>query len=160
MTSNPPPSTRLTTNDDQLSALEVSSHSLRRQVDGHKEELTAIREGIDALSNAVVKMGRQLEARGDRTNEISQNDNHGDGSINRNCGEGNGGPTGGIQTRISWLDFPHFNWEDPTEWIYKAEQFFHYQRTAREERVVLASFHLQDDALQWYQWYEKTQPNV
>ena len=55
MTSNPPPSTRSTTNDDQLSALEVSSHSLRRQVDGHKEELTAIREDIDALSNAVAK---------------------------------------------------------------------------------------------------------
>ncbi|XP_065632203.1 uncharacterized protein LOC136068679 [Quercus suber] len=77
MTSNPPPSTRSTTNDDRLSALEVSNHSLRRQVDGHKEELTAIRE------------------------------------------------------------------ED-----------------SKEERVVLASFHLQDDALQWYQWYEKTQPNV
>lgn len=25
---------------------------------------------------------------------------------------------------------------------------------------MLASFHLQDEALQWYQWYEKTQPNM
>ena len=26
--------------------------------------------------------------------------------------------------------------------------------------MLLASFHLQDDALEWYQWYEQSQPNV
>ena len=50
--------------------------------------------------------------------------------------------------------------ERTTRWIYKAEQFFWYQGTAPNEKVVLASFHLQDDALEWYQWYEQTQPNV
>ena len=151
MTSNPPPSTWSTTNDDWLSALEVNNHSLQRQVDGQREELTRIDESIDALSNVVAKMGQQLKARGERTNETNQNDNHGDSSINRNHGEGSTrGPTRGIQTQFSRLDFPHFNGEDPTGWIYKAEQFFHYQRTTAEEKVVLASFHLQDDALQWY----------
>lgn len=154
MTSNPPPSTGSITNDDQLAALEVSSHSLQRQVDDQREELTGIYESIDALFNAVAK------ARSERTNESNQNDNHRNGSVNWNHGESSGGPTGGIQTRFPHLDFPHFNREDPTGWIYKVEQFFHYQRTAREERVVLASFHLQDEALQWYQWYEKTQPNM
>ena len=44
MTSNPPPSTRSITNDDRLAALEVSSHSLRKQVDSQREELTGICE--------------------------------------------------------------------------------------------------------------------
>ena len=109
--------------------------------------MTGIRESIDAFSNAVAKMGRQLEARAEQTNETNQNDNRGDGSVNQNCGEGS---TGGIQSQFSRLDFPRFNGEDLTGWIYKVEQFFHHQRTAAKERVVLASFHLQDDALQWY----------
>lgn len=76
MTSNPPPSTRSITNDDQLAALEVSSHSLQRQVDDQREELTGIYESIDALFNAVAK------ARSERTNESNQNDNHRNGSVN------------------------------------------------------------------------------
>ena len=86
--------------------------------------MIAIRESINALSNAIAKIERQLEARGDRSNETSQNNNHGDDSVNQNHGEGSGGPTGGIQTRISRLDFPHLNGEDPIGWIYKDEQFF------------------------------------
>ena len=58
------------------------------------------------------------------------------------------------------MDFPQFNGEDPTGWIYKAEKFFHYQQTENSEKITLASFHLLDDALQWYQWFEKTRTNV
>ena len=70
------------------------------------------------------------------------------------------GVGGSVQTCFSWIDFPHFSGEDPTGWIYKAEKFFRYQHTAANERVVLASFHLQDDALQWNQWFEKARLNV
>ena len=38
--------------------------------------------------------------------------------------------------------------------------FSRYQHTAANERVVLASFHLQDDALQWNQWFEKARINI
>ena len=69
------------------------------------------------------------------------------------------GAGGSVQTRFSRIDFPHFSGEDPTG-IYKAEKFFQYQCTATNERVVLASFHLQDDALQWYRWFEKARPNI
>ena len=71
-------------------------------------------------------------------------------SPNRNSGsEGTqGGTIGGVQTRISQVDFPQFNGEDLIGWIYKAEKIFEYQKTADEEKIALASFHLQDDALQ------------
>ena len=70
------------------------------------------------------------------------------------------GAGGSVQTCFSRIDFPHFNGEDPTGWIYKAKKFFRYQHTVANERVALASFHLQDDALQWYQWFEKARPNI
>ena len=70
------------------------------------------------------------------------------------------GVGGSVQTFFSQIDFPHFSGEDPTGWIYKAEKFFRYQHTATNERVVLASFHLQDDALQWNQWFEKARLNI
>ena len=50
--------------------------------------------------------------------------------------------------------------EDPTRCIYKAEKFFRYQRIVDNEKVLLTFFNLQDEALQWYQWFEKTQRDV
>ncbi|XP_075640360.1 uncharacterized protein LOC142612122 [Castanea sativa] len=106
MTSNPP-STRSTANDDRIAALEVSDHSIRRQIKVQGEEFA--KEFTDIKES---------------------------------------------------VDFPQFNGEDPTGWIYKAEKFFRYQRTENSEKITLASFHLLDDALQWYQWFEKTRTDV
>ena len=50
--------------------------------------------------------------------------------------------------------------QDPIGWIYKAKKFFRYQSTADNEKVLLAFFNLQDDALQWYKWFEKKQTDV
>ena len=96
----------------------------------------------------------------------NQNSNLKEGLASHNH-ETNGGSTnqnrgtfGGIQTRFSLVYFPQFNGEDPTEWIYKAEKCFRYQRMADNEKVLLISFNLQDEALQWYQWFEKARRDV
>ena len=52
MTNNLSP-TRSTTNDDCMSALEVSNHSLSRQVEAQKEEFASLRNGKDALTDAI-----------------------------------------------------------------------------------------------------------
>ena len=57
--------------------------------------------------------------------------------------------------RGSKLDFPRFNGDDPTRWIYKAGQYFNLHRTFVVNKVPLASFHLEQEALQWYRWYIK-----
>ena len=46
------------------------------------------------------------------------------------------------------LKFPNFNGEDPNSWIYKAEQYFEYQKIIEGHQVQLASFHLEGTALQ------------
>ncbi|XP_074352895.1 uncharacterized protein LOC141692051 [Apium graveolens] len=54
------------------------------------------------------------------------------------------------------LYFPRFSGDDPTGWIYQAEQYFAFQNVAEGDRVSLASFHLDGIALQWHQWFAKT----
>jgi hypothetical protein len=34
---------------------------------------------------------------------------------------------------------------DPTSWIYKAEQFFEYQQTEEQEKLPLATYHLEGE---------------
>ena len=53
------------------------------------------------------------------------------------------------------LDFPRFNGTDPTGWIYRAEQYFSLHNNFDVHQVPLASFHLEQEALQWYRWYIK-----
>lgn len=54
------------------------------------------------------------------------------------------------------LHFPRFSGDDPTGWIYQAEQYFAFQNVTEGDRVSLASFHLDGIALQWHQWFAKT----
>ena len=53
------------------------------------------------------------------------------------------------------LDFPRFNGTDPTGWVYHAEQYFSLHNTFDVNKVPLASFHLEQESLQWYRWYIK-----
>ena len=53
------------------------------------------------------------------------------------------------------LDFPYFNGDDPTGWIYIEEQYFSLHNTFHVNKVPLVSFHLEHEALQWLCWYIK-----
>ncbi|KAA8520264.1 hypothetical protein F0562_014520 [Nyssa sinensis] len=53
------------------------------------------------------------------------------------------------------LSFPKFNGDDPTGWVYKAEQYFDFKNIAPDQQVQLASFHLEGIALQWHRWLTK-----
>ena len=53
------------------------------------------------------------------------------------------------------LSFPKFGGEDPTGWIFKAEQYFDFKSVAGDQQVQLASFHLEGIALQWHRWLAK-----
>jgi hypothetical protein len=53
------------------------------------------------------------------------------------------------------LDFPRYSGDDPTEWFNWVDQFFEYQETADNQKVSLASFHLEGEANQWWQWLHR-----
>lgn len=55
------------------------------------------------------------------------------------------------------LEFPKFCGEggDPSEWISKAKQYFSYHEMPMEQRVSFASYHLSEDANEWWQVLSK-----
>jgi hypothetical protein len=53
------------------------------------------------------------------------------------------------------LDFPQYSGDDPTEWFNWVDQFFEYQETVDNQKVSLASFHLEGEANQWWQWLHR-----
>jgi hypothetical protein len=49
------------------------------------------------------------------------------------------------------LNFPKYDGtEDPTSSVCRAEQFFDFQDMAKEDKVVLAAYHLEGEAQLWY----------
>lgn len=49
------------------------------------------------------------------------------------------------------LEFPRFFGEEPTSWIYKANQYFTYYNILDNEKLMMASFHMDAEALVWLQ---------
>uniref|UniRef100_A0A2N9GXV5 Ty3 transposon capsid-like protein domain-containing protein n=1 Tax=Fagus sylvatica TaxID=28930 RepID=A0A2N9GXV5_FAGSY len=49
------------------------------------------------------------------------------------------------------LDFPRFKGGDPTAWVYRPLQYFHYYQVLESEKVMHASYHLDEEALVWFQ---------
>jgi hypothetical protein len=49
------------------------------------------------------------------------------------------------------LDLHSFDGENPGSWVYKANNFFDYYQTPESQRIRLGSFHMQGDALIWFQ---------
>ncbi|KAF5468733.1 hypothetical protein F2P56_012865 [Juglans regia] len=49
------------------------------------------------------------------------------------------------------LDFPRFRGGNPSLWIYCANQYFLYHQVPPGQRIFIASFHMDDEALIWFQ---------
>ncbi|KAL0008538.1 hypothetical protein SO802_010040 [Lithocarpus litseifolius] len=54
------------------------------------------------------------------------------------------------------LEFPRFKRDDPAAWVYKANQYCNFYHTPLNERLLMASFHMDAGALIWFQDCEAT----
>lgn len=68
--------------------------------------------------------------------------------------------SGSVQTKYTRIDFPKFFGDDPSGWICNCERFFEFNHTEEDHKVMLVVVHLDDKTIQWYQWFEKTQPAI
>lgn len=55
------------------------------------------------------------------------------------------------------IDFPIFSSGDPRGWLLKAKKYFRYYQIPGEEKVEIASMHLEGDALDLYSWLSNGQ---
>jgi hypothetical protein len=61
-----------------------------------------------------------------------------------------------FSSKLASLEFPRFSGDDSTEWFTRVDQFFEFQGTIEAQKVSLASFHLQGEANQWWQWLRRS----
>ena len=105
-----------------------------------KDKIAALKTKLEDLDEKILGLHIQHSSMNNRRQPKSSTDNSFSYSNN---------------FRGSNLDFPCFNGDDPTGWIYRAEQYFNLHNTFDVHQVPLASFHLEQEALQWYCWYIK-----
>lgn len=63
-----------------------------------------------------------------------------------------------FQVRSVKLDFPRFDGKNVASWIFKAQQFFDYYNTPDSESLTIASVHLDQEIVPWYQMMQKVNP--
>ena len=63
---------------------------------------------------------------------------------------------GALIPRPIRLEFPRFSRGDPSAWIFRAVHFFHYYEIPEEEKILNASYHLDDEAFIWFQDCERS----
>lgn len=50
------------------------------------------------------------------------------------------------------VEIPHFDGSEVEDWIFKLNEFFEFYRTPPEQKIQIASLHMEGATLSWYQW--------
>ncbi|KAF5481507.1 hypothetical protein F2P56_002149 [Juglans regia] len=56
-----------------------------------------------------------------------------------------------FNTRGVKLEFPHFQGSNPAAWLFKANHYFDFYQTPLLHRLLMASYHMEGEALVWFQ---------
>jgi hypothetical protein len=61
-------------------------------------------------------------------------------------------PAHGFSNTTIKLEIPRFDGSEALGWIFKINQFFDFHQTPEDQRLNIASFYMEGEALTWYQW--------
>ena len=121
--------------------------SLRNTTDHHTKEFQEMRTIQEIHTRTMNEMSQQLNI---ILQKLSFLDQVSQGSQSQRIGE-NTKPSFGSAllplSRPMKLEFPRFSGEDPASWVYKANQYFRYYNSPIGEKLMLASFHMEVEAL-------------
>ena len=127
----------MATNKERIEALEAG--------------LGGVQDGIQRLEDTVNRLSEILLS----TRESSNNHNNGREGFVRPQREENDSGRQIFSSKMVKLEFPKYSRADPTEWCNWVAQFFEFQDTTDNQKVSLASFHLEGEANQWWQWLRR-----
>ncbi|XP_042941551.1 uncharacterized protein LOC122288885 [Carya illinoinensis] len=128
----------------------------------NKERIEQLEAGLDGVQEGLHRMElgmadrlRHVEETLNRLSDVllANQENLIPGHHHR---EGNEGGRLVVSSKTAKLEFPRFSGDDPTEWFNRVNQFFEFQNTPEAQRVSLASYHLEGEANQWWQWIRRT----
>ncbi|KAL9432532.1 hypothetical protein AB3S75_027545 [Citrus x aurantiifolia] len=131
--------------------------NLEARLDGLQDGLQQMEIGInDKLHQLEEIINRMSEAFFSNKEGSSHNvNNHPSHSYKEHTKEEASGSRMIFSSKMAKLEFPRYAGDEPTEWFSKVSQFFEYQGTTETQKVALASFHLEGEANQWWQWLHK-----
>lgn len=140
----------MTTNKERIENLETGLGQLQdvvgRMETGVTSKLQHLEDMMTKLSETVLS-SREGGSSNFREKSVQQGGNRAESA------------TGGkpmFSSKLAKLEFPRYSGTDPTEWLTKANQFFDFQATPDNEKVSLASYHMQGEANEWWQWLHRT----
>ncbi|KAG8381885.1 hypothetical protein BUALT_Bualt05G0019300 [Buddleja alternifolia] len=125
-----------------------SNTELRKDVDALKESCDRTEKTLEELRTMVATMFANQNQHSVHEGLGHLGENGGASPMNRDVGYQ-------IPSKVSKVDFPHFNGEDLRAWLYKCEQFFEVDDTPSNAKVKLAAVYLEGKALQWHQMFMK-----
>ncbi|KAF5470266.1 hypothetical protein F2P56_010790, partial [Juglans regia] len=139
----------------RLSQLQEGLTNLNKATDSQfqtvETEMLTLKRQSDAIMQQLTTMNVELQ-------KLSHNSGHSESSIHHHHHrrEEHQEPGGEIIPRSVRIDFPSFRGEDPTSWLYKANHFFNFYNTLPQHKLRLASFHMEGQALIWFQDLEES----
>lgn len=117
--------------------------ALSKVSEHHEQTLQEIQRQLQTIN---VFMQRMVEAE----EKKQQSPNSGSKAILVNNNLGNSESSSMNLIKNLKLEFPRFQGEDPTCWVYDAKKFFSYNHTPKHQQVMMASYHLDGEALIWF----------
>lgn len=115
----------------------------------HSETLEEIKNSIAGLTQLITTLNSKYEGLLDKVPSSSSSPTHQQPPILQN-------PHLNFRAFQPKLDFPKFFGDEPESWVYKCEKFFELNAIEEPQKLRLASLHLEDKAMNWFRWYEKS----
>uniref|UniRef100_A0A7N2KR02 Uncharacterized protein n=1 Tax=Quercus lobata TaxID=97700 RepID=A0A7N2KR02_QUELO len=145
--------------ETRYSLLSETVSSVQQRMDDHASTMEMISRRLEALDNNFKGLQAMFEERlpaiQQHGGSVPQAGNNHETEVRSN--QAHQRSEVGVQfPKPIRLDFPRFSGGDPSAWIFRAEQFFRYYEIPKEEKVLNASYHLDDEALIWFQDCERS----
>ncbi|KAF5462079.1 hypothetical protein F2P56_018118 [Juglans regia] len=123
----------------RAAASKAQQEAVLKQLEDHNHAINSIHERLDQFSDMLKSLVefQQVNSR--------REENHEETSFGRRLNQEERFPRG-IR-----LDFPHFDGSNPGAWIFKVTQYFEYHQVSMNQRLLMASYHMEGEALVWYQ---------
>ncbi|KAL9438182.1 hypothetical protein AB3S75_023948 [Citrus x aurantiifolia] len=139
----------MATNRERIELLEAGLGSLQ---DGMNRMEVGINDRLHHLAETLNKLTEIIMASKGASIQIA----HDQSGLSRPNREKHEGGRRYFSSKMAKLEFPQCSDDNPTEWFNRVNQFFEFQGINNEQKVSLASFHLEGEANQWWQWLRRS----
>jgi hypothetical protein len=124
--------------DTRMTQMQRDLYAMQKQV-GDLAEIKKQMETLTATMNALLQEKSMRSENEDRRQYHEYHE-----------GESSGGGRP-YQNLFNKMDFPRFDGDNPANWLYKATQYFDFNQTQGMDRILITSFHIEGEALIWFQ---------